>query len=145
MTQSSDTAKEIFLGNFNCAQAVFAAFATQYGLPKETALKLASPFGGGVARRGEVCGAVTGALLALGLARGNETPAGKEETYRLAQEFMRRFEDQHQSLLCRELLGCDLSTPEGYQKAAEKGAFRSICPLLVNDAAEIVQAMLAGG
>ena len=112
-------------------------------MTKETALKLASPFGGGVARHGEICGAVSGALMALGLARGAEVPAKKEETYQLAQEFLRRFEEKHHALRCRDLIGCDLNTPEGHQKAVEKGVFRSLCPLLVSDAVEIVQAMLA--
>ena len=107
-----------------------------------TALKLASPFGGGVARRGELCGAVTGALLALGLARGADKPAGKEEIYRLSQEFMRLFEEKHSSLLCRDLIDCDISTPAGYQSAAEKRVFTTICPGLVRDAAEIVQTLL---
>ena len=89
--------------SFNCSQSVLSAFAAQYGLDKETALKLASPFGGGVARRGEICGAVTGALLVLGLARGADKPAGKDEIYRLSQEFMRLFEEKHGTLLCREL------------------------------------------
>ena len=111
-------------------------------MPKETALKLASPFGGGVARSGEICGAVSGALMALGLARGNDTPEKKEETYHLAQEFLRRFEQKHQALRCRDLTGCELNTPEGHQKAVEKGVFRSLCPLLVSDAVEIVQAKL---
>ena len=95
-----------------------------------------------MARRGELCGAVTGALLALGLARGTDKPASKEEIYRLSQEFMRRFEEKHASILCRNLINCDLSTPAGYQAATEKGVFRSICPALVGDAVEIVQTLL---
>jgi C_GCAxxG_C_C family probable redox protein len=142
MTASSEAAVEVFSQSFNCSQAVFSAFAPLFGLDKETAFKLASPFGGGMARRGEVCGAVTGALLALGLARGADKPAGKEEIYRLSQEFMRRFEEKHHTIMCRDLINCDLSTPSGYQAATEKGVFRSICPGLVGEAVEIVQALL---
>jgi C_GCAxxG_C_C family probable redox protein len=142
MTTSSEAAVNVFSQSFNCSQAVFSAFAPQFGLDKDTALKLASPFGGGVARRGQVCGAVTGALLALGLARGADKPAGKEEIYRLSQEFMRRFEEKHHSIICRELIDCDLSTPAGYQSATEKGVFKSICPGLVGEAVEIIQALL---
>jgi C_GCAxxG_C_C family probable redox protein len=95
-----------------------------------------------MARRGEVCGAVTGGLLVLGLARGADTPAGKEEIYRLSQEFMHRFEEKHGALLCRDLLGCDISTPEGWQEVKRTGKSRNFCPRLVRDAAEIVQALL---
>jgi C_GCAxxG_C_C family probable redox protein len=142
MTSPSETAVVRFRQNLNCAQAVFSVFAPQFGPNEETALKLASPFGGGMARQGQVCGAVTGALLALGLGRGGATPAKKEEANRLGQAFIRRFEEKHGTLLCRELISSDLSTPEGWQRAKENGVFETICPLLVHDGAEIVQALL---
>jgi C_GCAxxG_C_C family probable redox protein len=143
MTNPSEIAVARFHQDFNCSQSVFVAFAPQLGLDESQALKLASPFGGGVARRAQTCGAVTGALMALGLARGADTPAGKEDAYRLGQEFLQRFESLHATILCRELLGCDISTPEGRQKAREQGAFTALCPLFVRDAAEIAGAMLA--
>ncbi len=102
MATIGEAAASIFGQNYNCSQSVFSVFATQYGLDEKTALKLASPFGGGVARRGELCGAVTGALMALGLVHGADKPAGKEEIYRLSQEFMRRFEEKNGSILCRQ-------------------------------------------
>jgi C_GCAxxG_C_C family probable redox protein len=134
-----------FSQSYNCAQAVFSIFAPQLGLDEKTALKLASPFGGGVARRGEVCGAVSGALLALGLKEGAETPAGKDHIYALAGEFLRRFEAGHGSLLCRELLGFDIGTPAGYQGAAEKGVFVTICPAVVSAAARLAGELLETG
>jgi C_GCAxxG_C_C family probable redox protein len=143
MTNPSEIAVTRFSQNFNCSQSVFVSFAHQLGLDESQALKLSSPFGGGVARRGQTCGAVTGALMALGLARGADTPAGKEDAYRLGQEFLQRFESKHATILCRELLGCDISTPEGRQQAREQGVFTALCPLFVHDAAEIAQAMLA--
>lgn len=142
MTTPAETAVTIFGQSFNCSQSVFSAFAAQYGLDKKTALKLASPFGGGVARRGEICGAVSGALLVLGLARGADEPAGKDEIYRLSQEFLRLFEEKHDSVICRDLLSCDIGTPDGWQMAKEAGKFTTICPVLVRDAAEIVQTFL---
>ena len=142
MTTPAEIATTVFSQNFNCSQSVFSAFAGQLGMDRETALKLASPFGGGMARRGEVCGAVSGALLALGLARGADEPAGKEEIYRLSQEFMRQFEEKHTSVLCRDLIACDISTPAGHQAAAERRVFKTICPRLVQDAVEIAQKLL---
>jgi C_GCAxxG_C_C family probable redox protein len=142
MSTPVENALAIFGQGFNCSQAVFSAFATNFGLDKETALKLAAPFGGGVARRGEICGAVTGALLVLGLARGADKPAGKDAIYILAQEFMRLFEQKNSSLLCRDLIDCDISTPEGWLMARQAGKFSSTCPLLVRDAAGFVQTLL---
>jgi C_GCAxxG_C_C family probable redox protein len=142
MTTPTEKAAAIFSQKFNCCQAVFSAFAPQFGLDEETALKLASPFGGGVARQGEVCGAVTGALLAIGLARSAGNPASNPETYRLSQEFLRKFEETHGTILCRNLIDFDISNPAGYQTAADAGVFVTICPGLVRDAVEIVQAVL---
>lgn len=135
-------AKERFARSDNCAQSVFSTFSVQHGMDESTALKITSTLGGGLSRRGEVCGAVTGALLALGLVRGTDTPAGKEESYRMGQEFMSRFEEKHGTIQCRELLDCDISTPAGRQQASDKGYFKALCPLFVEDAAEIVSKML---
>ena len=142
MTNSVQTAQDRFAQGFNCSQAVFSAYATQLGIDDETALKLASPFGGGVARQGEVCGAVTGALMALSLGRGNATLENKEENYRLADEFIKRFQEQHGTILCRELIGYNLSKPEELQKAREQGVFVSACPGFVKDAAKLVEEIL---
>jgi C_GCAxxG_C_C family probable redox protein len=142
MATPAEIAGSVFSQHYNCSQSVFSAFAEQLGMDQETALKLASPFGGGVARRGEICGAVSGALLALGLARGAQLPAEKEGIYRLSQEFMRLFEEKHSTILCRDLIECDLSTPAGYQAATDKRVFITICPVLVRDAVEIVQKLL---
>ena len=138
----SEIAVSLFDRNFNCAQSVFAAFASRLNMDESSMLKLASPFGGGVARRGQVCGAVSGGLMALGLARGADTPSGKEDAYRLGQEFLDCFESQHGSILCRELLGYDISTDAGRQQARDNGAFKTLCPKFVGDAAKITQAML---
>jgi C_GCAxxG_C_C family probable redox protein len=138
----SEIAVSLFDRNFNCAQAVFAAFATTFGMEESRMLKLASPFGGGVARRGQVCGAVSGGLMALGLARGADDPSAKEAAYQLGQEFLTRFESRHGSILCRDLLCFDISTDIGRQQANEKGLFKTLCPHFVGDAVEIVRAML---
>jgi C_GCAxxG_C_C family probable redox protein len=142
MPSPAERAETVFSHNFNCSQSVFSAFAARFGMDEKSALKLASPFGGGVARRGEMCGAVSGALLALGLARGADTPAGKEAIYHLAQDFLNRFETRHGSLLCRDLIDCDISSPLGWQNARESGKLTTICPALVRDAAELVQELL---
>ena len=122
---------------------MFTAFASEFGLSDEMALKIAAPFGGGMARAGKTCGVVTGGLMALGLKYGYTAPDGREATYAIAQEFMSRFEEKHGSLTCRELIGFDILLPEDRERAQEAGVFENICPRLVRDAAEIVQALLA--
>ncbi len=142
MTTPAERARNYFDQTYNCSQSVFSAFTPLQGIDEKTALRLAAPFGGGFARQGHVCGAVTGALLVLGLTRGKEIPAGKGEIYTLSQEFIRRFEAKHGSLLCRSLIDFDISTPEGYQNASESGVFKKVCPRLIETAVEVVQEML---
>jgi len=98
-----------------------------------------------MARLGETCGVVTGALMAIGLKYGmtqaNDQGA-RDKTYKLAQEFANRFKTRHNSLVCRELLGYDLSKPEGRKAAYDKGLFTTLCPQFVRDAVEIVEQLL---
>ena len=134
-----------FAQGSNCAQAVLWAYAPRFGLEPEIAMRIAAPFGGGMARMGETCGAVTGALMVIGLQLGNtaaEDQDSKERTYQLVKEFVRRFAARHGSIRCRELLGCDLSTPAGLQQAREQGLFSTRCGGFVRDAAEIVSELL---
>ena len=138
MTNPIQTAQQRFEQGFSCSQSVFSAYASRLGIEDETALKLASPFGGGVAHQGNVCGALTGALLALGLAHGHATIDKKDEIYPLAEEFLRRFRERNGTILCRELIGYDISTPGGLQAARDQKVFKTICPGLVRDAAELV-------
>lgn len=141
MTNPTDHALETFQNGFACSQAVLSAFAAELGLPVELALKLAAPFGGGIARRGEMCGAVTGALMVLGLKSGNTTAqdqAAKEFTYQQVEKFVARFTERNGSLTCRDLLDCDISVPAELQRARDTKLFTTICPRLVRDAAEIV-------
>ena len=103
----ADRAEKLFLSGYNCAQAVLCAFEDVTGMDSETAARAASSFGAGMGMLREVCGTVSGALLALGLACGYSDPAdreGKKEQYRLVQEFAARFREQNGSIICRELL-----------------------------------------
>jgi len=142
MNDQTQTALTRFSQGFSCSQSVFSAFAAQFGIAEDLALKIASPFGGGVARQGEVCGAVTGALMVIALKHGTITPEKKEEIYKISQEFIHRFEEKHGSIICRKLVGYDIRIPEEHQKAREKKAFDKNCPGLVKDAAEIVKSLI---
>ena len=94
---------------------------------------------------GETCGAVTGAFMVIGLKYGNskaEDNPSKEKAYSLVREFADRFQSRNGTIGCRELLGCELSTPEGRALAREKNLFATICPKLVQDAAKIIEQIL---
>lgn len=136
---------ECFNKGFNCAQAVFSTYCKQLGLDSETALRIAGSFGGGMGYTGETCGAVTGALMLIGLKHGKvnvEDNAAKEKTYDLVQEFSKRFKSINGSVRCTELLGCDISTGIGMQRAKDTQLFSTICPKLVKDSSEIIEELL---
>jgi len=144
MTKTEE-AVALFKDGYNCAQAVLAAFAPELGLARELALRIATPFGGGMHRMEGICGALAGAILAIGLEHGT-VKAGdreaKENAYRLVRDLTEAFRARHGTLLCKELLGFDLSTPDGFALARGKGLFKTLCPTLVRDAAEILAPML---
>jgi C_GCAxxG_C_C family probable redox protein len=141
-----ERALELFSRQFNCAQSVFAAYGPDDGLDERHCLMLAAPLGGGLGRLGETCGAVNGALLVIGLRYGGPAatdPQAKAELYARVREFVAAFKARNPSIVCRELLGCDISTPEGLQKAQERQLFEKFCPKYVRDAAEILDEMQA--
>lgn len=139
-----EKAEEYFCNNFNCSQAVFTTFATEMGLDKEVALRIATQFGGG-ARKGEMCGAVSGALMALGLKYGHchaEDAEEKGKAYQIAEDFMNRFIAEKGTVVCRELLGYDVSKTEDMQKIKELNLFKTVCPEMVRCATLIVEQMI---
>lgn len=119
-------------------------YGLRFGLDREIALKIAGAFGSGMGM-GETCGAVTGAFMVIGLKHGKtkaDNDAAKETTYELVKELTSRFSARNGSIKCKELLGCDLSTPEGMEAVIEKKLFITLCPKFVQDAAEILEAFL---
>lgn len=141
----SGHAVEQFQGGLNCSQAVLAAYAEDYGVELESALKIACGFGGGMGRMGHTCGAVTGAVMVLGLSECGPDPrasTAKGHTYGRVQEFLSRFQAMHSTTDCRDLLDCDISTPEGYAEATGQGLFQAKCPKFVEDAVEILEDLL---
>ena len=134
-----------FSEGFNCAQSVLSVYSTQFGLDRESALKVAGAFGGGIAGRGETCGAVTGSLMVIGLARASVRegdPDAKERTRSMARQFLEQFESTHGSCKCRDLLNCDIGTPEGREQALTKNLFKTACPAFISRAVEILDGIL---
>lgn len=133
---------DLFEKGLSCSQSVFASYAPIFGVDERTALKISSAFGGGIARLGQVCGAVSGAFMIIGLKVGGEDRESKEHTYLLAREFVIRFESINGSILCKDLLGCDISTSDGLQKARENDLFKTLCPKYVRDSCEILEKLI---
>lgn len=140
----TDTALSLFSNNFNCSQAVFTAFASDFGIDEELALKIGTSFGGG-ARNGEICGAVSGALMVLGLKYGHyqsDNNKQKSRAYEIAVEYTKRFKEKNKSIVCRDLLGYDLSNPDEMACIKEKNLLTEICPEMVKSAVEVLESIL---
>ncbi len=145
MDRANDAHKLMATGQTNCAQAVLSTYCEKFGLERSLALKLAQGFGGGMGRMGATCGAVTGAYMVLGLAQKmwDDNPRQSlERTYELVREFNQRFKALHGSVICKELISCDLSTSEGLAEARSKKIFTTVCPDFVSDSIKILEAMI---
>ena len=139
-----ELAKRYFEQKYHCSQAVLVAFAEELGLTEEQALKLGACFGGGMCK-GEVCGACTGALMALGLKFGQsdiDDLESRKKTNDVTVEFLDLFKKENGSYMCRELLGCDLATDEGKEYAKEKQLFVTFCPQMVESATRITEKLI---
>jgi C_GCAxxG_C_C family probable redox protein len=135
-------ALSIFDSGFNCSQSVLTAFCNEFGLHDEPGFRIACAFGGGMGRMAKTCGAVTGAFMVIGLKHGQtqkDDKAAKEKTYALVKEFADLFAKERGSVECRELLACDINTPEGFKVAHEKNLFKTICPTCVKSAVKILE------
>jgi C_GCAxxG_C_C family probable redox protein len=135
-------AVECFGSGFNCSQAVLSTYCEDFGLGKETALKLSHGLGAGMGRLGHTCGAVSAAYLLLGLKQGSAVPGdteSKEKTYAIVQEFSKRFEERCGSTICRELLNGNFQTSDKQEMSAK---VKTVCPKMVQTAAEILEEML---
>lgn len=139
-----EKANELFANKFHCSQAVFAAFAEELGITEEQALKIGACFGSGM-RQGEVCGACTGALMALGLKYGQckeDDIDARLKTNEVTDKFLSEFKKENGSYMCRELLKCDIRTEEGVASALEKNLFTEFCPKMVESATKIAEAIM---
>jgi len=124
-------ASELFGKGLYCSQAVLMAFCEKYGMDKGTALKISCGLNSG-ARCAEICGAVSGAVLVIGLRYGDSSDVCNKKT----EEFMKLFKQRYGKIVCRDILGCDISTPEGKKKATEEHLFSRYCVDAVADAAQ---------
>ena len=111
----AETAVKYF-DTYNCAQATLLAYADDHSLENDTALQVAVGFGGGIGRTQDVCGAVSAAVMVLGLSSGFTEADGRpkiNEVYEEAGNFVKDFAKEYGTIKCRELIKCDLSSEEG--------------------------------
>jgi len=134
----SEKAATLFKEDYNCAQSVLLTMFEHWNGKDEVIPKIATAFGGGIGRCGSVCGALTGGVMALGIKYGTNEPSLEKrlKAYELAQKFYKRFERQHGSVLCRELIGYDLSKPEELEEANKAKVFEEKCTNFVRKAVE---------
>lgn len=137
--RASQIAVERFSSGLNCAESALIGVTEALGIESDCVPKIATPFGGGMGRYGEVCGALTGALMAMGLKlgrQGDDDTAARDRAYPKAVRLMRAFEIEFGSVECRALTGCDLLTPEGQKRMQDEGLHANLCTKLVVFAAE---------
>ena len=145
MSAKEEIAAEMMCKGYNCAQAVLASQSEAYGMDIALAKKVAAAFGGGIANNGEVCGACTGALMLIGLRYGRYKDGdkeSKENTNRIANNYLSKFREEYGSIICKDLLKYDLSKKEELLEARNAGVFTGICLPLVRRAVELVEEVL---
>jgi len=136
-----DQAIEYFDSGFNCAQSVLSVFCENYGLSKEMARKIACGLGGGC-RSGEVCGAASGAVIVVGLKYGHnqaDDVKSKKNCYAKTVELLDAFRVENRSVVCRDILGFDISTEEGSKQAQSRNLFKTVCFDMVKSAVSILE------
>ena len=135
---------QLFMAGIDCSQVVTGACAEKMGMTKEQARKMSACFGGGM-MCGETCGAVTGALIVLGMVFGHsEENDGAQRGIMAGKvaEFKKRFLAKYPSDMCREILGHDISKPDEMDKVLEKGLMFDLCPQIVIDVLSILEELV---
>jgi C_GCAxxG_C_C family probable redox protein len=139
-------ALDYFRNKFNCSQSVLTVFGNEFDLSENDCLKISCAFGGGMGRLQHICGAVTGALMVLGLKYGkalNDPEEKKSFTYSKVREFFTEFERLHGSTVCRDLLnGLDMNDPDDYKKIKDQKLFDIQCEKYVADAVKITEKII---
>jgi len=141
---NADKASATYKEGFSCSMAVLGTYCEQFGLDKHLAYKVSSGFGGGM-HLDQTCGAVTGAIMVIGLKYGRtraDDIEAKMNTAKMTNEFAKKFKARHGSISCTALIGCNVSTPEGFEEAKKRDLFKQVCPKYVISAAEILDEVL---
>jgi len=135
-------AREYFQSGHNCAQSVVLSFAEDTRFSEELARRISAGFGGGMGKMQETCGAVTGAVMVLGMLSGEKAQSNEElksGACSSVKELFRQFHEAYGTTLCRDLIGCDLNTPEGAKRFKEERIMEQTCTGCVMKAVQIVE------
>jgi C_GCAxxG_C_C family probable redox protein len=140
-SEFSEKAANYFKQDYNCAQSVLLTMQGYYGIRRNRLVpKIATAFGGGIGRRGSLCGALTGAIMAIGLKHGTDKTVliEKEKAYEIARKFYDQFVKECGSPFCRELIGYDLTNPEELERLRKSNVREEKCSHFVKKAVEIL-------
>jgi C_GCAxxG_C_C family probable redox protein len=136
-------AMKIMEQGHGCSESVLLAVSQEFGIESEIIPKIASCFAGGIGNSGSVCGAVTGAVMAIGLiVKEGDSMDDYLKKLSMAQEFRQRFEDEMKTINCHELTGADLTTPEGIDEFMKSDIPQKVCFPAVGKAFNIVMDIL---
>ena len=141
MMNHETKAQELFTSGYNCSQAVLGAFCEELGVDLKTAMKISAPFGAGMGRMREVCGACSGMFMVAGLLYGNEQPvsaAEKNKHYEIVRLLADRFKDENGSIICRTLLGSGAEIGGKPEERTENYYKKRPCAEYVKSAARIM-------
>ena len=144
MTKAED-AVALFQHGFSCSQAVLLVFAQDFGLDPDTALRISQGFGAGIAYTDDICGAISGAIIVIGLRYSRitaEDKTAKEKTYAVVGEFLKQFEQRNGSVKCTRLLGYNLSDPQQVAEVKKNKVVMARCPAFVRDAVELIETLV---
>ena len=149
MSQRSakDAALDYFAQRYNCAESVLLGLIEYYNLECECAPRIASGFGGGVGQCGDLCGAVSGAVMAIGLIFGRDdlsNPDQKTICYNKVEQLIELFEAEFGTLECSTLTDCEMRSPEGRARAKELDLHNTLCPKYVAYAAQAASSIIGG-
>jgi len=141
----AEDAVALFQQGFTCSQAVLSVFAQDFGLERDMALRISQGFGAGIAYTDDTCGAVSGAIMVIGLRYGRiraDDIVAKEKTYAVVREFLREFKKRNGSVDCTGLLGYDLSDPQQVAEVKKNKVVMARCPAFVRDAVKLVEILV---
>lgn len=143
MESTADNAERYFIDQkYNCAEATLLALCQEWGISSDVVPQVAAGFGGGMGKKGLICGALSGTVMAIGLRFASPDPADTEKR-KLVTNYVSKllddFKDSFGETGCRELIGCDLSTPEGMMKAKVEKVRTEKCRHFVRRAVELAQ------
>jgi C_GCAxxG_C_C family probable redox protein len=145
MKTKADISVDIFNKGYSCSQAVLLSHCEEYNLSDDIAKKISCGFGGGMGHIDEICGAVSGGIMLIGLKYGkckDSDNESKEKTYKLVKEYTYKFKNEFGSINCTELVKYNLSKEDELIKARNSGVLKEICPLLVKRSVELIEEII---